>query len=113
VKIEGKAKAVAVFIGESDRWHNESLHSAIVERAHQEGIAGATVFQGIMGFGANSVIHRPAIFRLSPDLPILIYMVDLVERIDPFMDVLHSMVKEGMIATWEVQVERHMHSEEV
>lgn len=107
MKVEGKAKAVAIFIGEADHFHGKPLHTEIVDRAHRAGLAGATVFHGTMGFGANSVIHRPALFRLSQDLPVLIYIVDLAERIDPFLQVLDLLVKEGMVMSWDVNVERY------
>lgn len=110
MKIEGKAKAVAVFLGESDRWHGQPLERAIVERAHNEGLAGATAFHGVTGFGANSVIHRANVFRLSQDRPVFILIVDLAERVDPFLKILDEMVQEGMVITWDVTVEKYVHS---
>ena len=110
MKIEGNGKGITIFIGESDRWHGKPLYAAIVERAKTEGMAGATVMRGIMGFGANSRIHSASILRLSEDLPIVIEMVDTPERIDGFLPILDEMVEEGMVMTWDVVIEKYVHS---
>jgi len=110
MKIEGKAKALAVYIGESDLWHGRPLYAVIVERARELGMAGATVTRGIMGFGANSRIHTTAILRLSEDLPVVIQIVDMPDRIDPFVKELDEMVSEGMVVTWDVIVEQYRSS---
>ena len=67
---------VRVFIGESDKWHHQSLAAALVERLRRENFAGATVFHGVAGFGAHSVLHTTRILRLSEDLPVVIEIVD-------------------------------------
>ncbi len=110
MKIEGKAKALSVYIGESDHWHGKPLYSAIVEKARELGLAGATVTRGIMGFGANSRIHTTAILRLSEDLPVVIQLFDIPERIDLLLKELDEMVDEGLVVTWDVNVERYVHS---
>lgn len=112
MKIEGKAKALSICIGESDHWHGKPLYAAIVERARELGLAGATVTRGVMGFGANSTIHTTAILRLSEELPIVIQIFDLPERIDLLLAELDTMVDEGLVVTWDVNVERYMHSKE-
>jgi hypothetical protein len=110
MKIEGKAKALTVFVGESDHWHGKPLYAAIVEMARELGLAGATVTRGVMGFGANSRIHTTSILRLSEDLPIVVQIVDLPERIDLLMAQLDEMVTEGLVVTQDVNVERYVHS---
>ncbi|MFN3683734.1 MAG: DUF190 domain-containing protein [Fimbriimonadaceae bacterium] len=110
MKIEGKAKAVAIYVGESDRWKGKPLYVAIVEEARRLGMAGATVYRGVMGFGANSRIHTTSILRLSEDLPVSIHIVDVEERVEPFLRLLNEMVSEGLVATWDVTVERYVHS---
>lgn len=110
MKIEGKAKAVAIYIGESDQWKGRPLYVAIVEEAKKLGMAGATVFRGTMGFGANSRIHTASILRLSEDLPVAIHLVDVEERVTPFLRILDDMVSEGLVTTWDVTVERYVHS---
>jgi PII-like signaling protein len=112
VKIEGKGKAVAVYIGETDHWHGKPLYAAIVEKARELGLAGATVTRGIMGFGANSRIHTTAILRLSEDLPVVVQLIDRPERIDLLMKHLDDMVTEGLVCTWDVNIERYVHSQE-
>ena len=110
MKIEGPGKAIAIFIGEMDHWHGKSLYSAIVEKAREMGLAGATVTKGVMGFGAQSRIHTASILRLSEDLPVVIQIVDTVERIEKFLPVLDEMVEEGMVMTWDVTIEKYVHS---
>lgn len=110
MRIEGKALALAVYIGESDHWNGKPLYAAIVEKALELGLAGATVNRGIMGFGANSHIHTTSILRLSEDLPVTVHLVDTHERVQVLLEQLHEMVSEGLIMTWEVQVERYVHA---
>ena len=81
MKITGSGKLLRIFIGESDRYHGRPLYEAIVRRAHDLGLAGATVWRGIEGYGANSRIHTAKILRLSQDLPVLIEIVDTEEKI--------------------------------
>jgi len=111
LKIEGQAKALAVYIGETDHWHGKPLYAAIVERARALGLAGATVTRGIMGFGANSRIHTTAILRLSEDLPVVVQIFDRPDRVDLLAQELHEMVTEGLVVTWDVNVERYVHSQ--
>jgi PII-like signaling protein len=79
IRMQGEGKLVRVFIGESDTWHGKPLYQAIVERAREEGLAGATVVRGIEGFGADSRLHTSRILRLSEDLPVVIEIVDSEE----------------------------------
>jgi PII-like signaling protein len=97
VRIEGQAKLVRIYIGETDRWHGQPLYMAILLKAREMGLAGGTVFRGIAGYGANSVIHTANILRLSEDLPVVIEIVDTDEKIQAFLPVLDEMVKEGLI----------------
>ncbi|MBI2837574.1 MAG: DUF190 domain-containing protein [Acidobacteria bacterium] len=85
-----------IFIGESDRWGGMPLYEAIVQEARKQGLAGATVFRGFEGFGAHSRVHTARILRLSEDLPIVIEIVDSMERIQSFLPALDKMVKEGL-----------------
>lgn len=110
--IEGPAKAVEILVGESDRWHGKPLYAAIVELARSEGLAGATVTRGVMGYGANSRIHTAAILALSEDLPMTVTMIDKPERIDAFLPKLDEMVSGGLVMTWDVTVEKYVHSKE-
>jgi len=104
MKIDGEGELLRVFIGESDRWHGQPLSEAIVRRARELGLAGATVLRGLEGFGAHSRIHTSSILRLSQDLPIVIEIVDKPERIEAFLPILDEMVHEGMITVEKVRV---------
>jgi len=107
MKLEGEGKLLRVFIGESDRWHGKPLYEAIVLAARERGLAGATVLRGPMGFGANSHIHTAKILRLSEDLPIVIEIVDLEDKINEFLPLLDEMVAEGLITVSAVHVVRY------
>lgn len=85
-----------IFVGESDRWKGLPLYEAIVREARQHGLAGATVFKGCEGYGANSRIHTTRILRLSEDLPVVVEIVDTEERIQSFLPLLDEMVTEGL-----------------
>jgi PII-like signaling protein len=97
MKIEGEGQLLRVFVGENDRWEGKPLHQAIVEKARELGMAGATVLRGIEGFGARSRIHTTKILRLSEDLPVVIEIVDREDRIQQILPVLDGMVTEGLI----------------
>jgi len=93
-----------IFIGESDRWHSAPLYEAIVLEARKAGLAGATVLRGISGYGANSRIHTAKILRLSQDLPVVIEIVDLAERIQAALPDLSAMVGQGLITIEDIRV---------
>ena len=104
MKIEGEGRLLRIFIGESDRWHGIPLYEAIVRRAREHGLAGATVLRGIEGFGAHSRLHTAKILRLSEDLPIVIEIVDSVENIEAFLPQLDRMVGEGLVTLERAEV---------
>ena len=110
MKIEGEAKRVRVYIGESDHWHGKALATVIVERCRVEGLAGATVVRGIQGFGANSRIHTTSILNLSTDLPLVVEIVDSAEKIDALLPLLDEMVTEGLITVEPVHVYKYVHA---
>ena len=93
-----------IFIGESDKWHGKPLYEAIVLRARELHLAGATVLRGPMGFGANSRLHTLKVLRLSEDLPMVIEIVDSREKIDAFLPHIEEMVQEGLVTMEKVQV---------
>lgn len=98
-----------IFIGESDRWNHKPLYEAIVLRAREMHLAGATVLRGPMGFGKSSRMHTAKILRLSMDLPIVIEVVDSEEKINSFLPVLESMISGGMVTLERVQVIDYRH----
>ena len=93
-----------IFVGESDRHGHHPLYEAIVLKAREQGLAGATVLRGLMGFGKHSVLHTAKILRLSEDLPMLIEIVDSREKIDTFLPVLSGMIGDGMVTLERVSV---------
>jgi len=90
MKLAGEGLLVRIFIGESDRWDGASLYEAIVQRAREKGLAGATVLRGVEGFGAHNLIHTARIMRLAEDLPIIIEIVDQKEKIEAFLPELDN-----------------------
>ncbi len=93
-----------IYIGESDTWKGENLYAAIVQKAREMKLAGASVFRGIMGFGANSHIHTTKVLRLSEDLPVLIELVDTGENIQKIMPFIEETLKQGMVTQEKINV---------
>src|SRR5256712_7162287 len=98
------AMLLRIFIGESDRWHHQPLYEAIVLKARESHLAGATVLRGPMGFGKSSVLHTAKILRLSMDLPMVIEIVDSEEKIQNFLPVLDEMMQGGLVTLEKVRV---------
>lgn len=108
-KITGTAKRLRIYIGEYDRYNGKSLYQAIVEKAKEMDLAGATVLRGLMGYGANSRIHTASIIDLSSDLPIVVEVVDSEEYINKFLPVLDGMLQEGLVTIDEIAVIKYGH----
>jgi len=104
MKIPQEGCLLRIFIGESDQWQHKPAYEAIVLKAREAGLAGASVFRGAMGFGAHSRMHSMKILRLSEDLPIVIEIVDSQEKIDAFLPQLDAIVQEGLITMERVRV---------
>lgn len=102
--LDGDQVLMRIFIGESDRWHHQPLWMALLQRLRQEGFAGATVFRGIGGFGARSVLHTTLLERLSQDLPLVIEIVDTSEHMERLLPGLEEMVSEGLVTMETVRV---------
>jgi len=93
-----------IYIGESDKLHHKPLYEAIVLKAREAGLAGATVLRGAMGFGASSHLHTAKILRLSMDLPVLIEIIDSHEKIAAFLPFLEESVTEGLVTLEEIRI---------
>jgi PII-like signaling protein len=102
--LNGQQVLVRIFIGESDKWHHQPLSIAILERLRREGFAGGTVFHGVAGFGARSVLHTTHLLRLSEDLPVVIEVVDTEEHVERLTAILDEMVPEGLVTIENVRV---------
>ncbi|MBK9128625.1 MAG: DUF190 domain-containing protein [Phycisphaerales bacterium] len=107
MKLEGEAQLLRIFIGESDKWQGQPLYEAIVLKARELHLAGATVLRGPMGFGKRSRLHTVKILRLSEDLPIIIEIVDSPEKIDELLPHLDAMMGDGLITMEKVRVIRY------
>ncbi len=112
MKLPYESQLLRVFIDETDRYHGRLLYQAIVEKAREMGMAGATVLHGVMGFGAHSRMHASHVLRLSENLPVVIEIVDTSERIEAFLPVLDEMVQEGLVTLEKVKVMAYRHSAE-
>jgi PII-like signaling protein len=102
-------KLLRIFIGDADRHQGRPLYEVIVEQARAHGLAGATVLHGLMGYGAHSRLHTASILRLSTDLPVIIEIVDLPERIDAFLPIVDTLIDDGLVTieAAEVLIYRH------
>ena len=109
MKLEGKAKMLRIHFGEDNQWQGRPLYEAIVERCRKLDIAGATVYRGIEGYGASTIIHRSQMLRRSSDDPILVQIIDKAENIQRLIPALDEMVQEGLIAMSDVEVIKYVH----
>jgi PII-like signaling protein len=104
MKIPEEGFLLRIFIGESDKWEGTPLYEAIVTKARELHLAGATVLRGPMGFGAHSRLHTAKVLRLSEDLPIIIEIIDSKDKIDELMPHIDAMVQEGLVTLERVRV---------
>jgi uncharacterized protein len=109
MKLEGKAKMLRIHFGEDDKWRGQPLYKAIVEKCRELDIAGATVYRGIEGYGASTMIRRSHLLSVSRDAPIMVSVVDVEDRIRKLIPVLDGMVGEGLIAMSDVEVIKYVH----
>jgi PII-like signaling protein len=112
MKLEGKARMLRIHFGEDDKWQGKPLYEAIVVKCRELDIAGATVFRGIEGYGASTLIHKKHLLW-SSDRPIMVSVVDTEENIKKLLPALDEMVAEGLIAMSEVEVIRYVHQDGV
>jgi PII-like signaling protein len=107
MQLPNDATLLRIFFGEADRFDGHPLYEAIVLKAREMGMAGATVLRGSMGFGQTSRLHTAKILRLSEDLPLLIEIVDTADKINTFLPVLDGMMGSGLVTLEKVQVLRY------
>ncbi|MEU8384240.1 DUF190 domain-containing protein [Streptosporangium sp. NPDC048865] len=100
----GRALRLTIFVDDTDTWHHRPLYTEIVHRAHAAGLAGASVFHGLEGFGAASVVHTTRLLSMADDLPVSITIVDTEERIRAFLPQLDDLLIEGLAVLDEVEV---------
>jgi len=112
IKIEGKAKLMRIYIGESDRWQDKPLHEALVTAMRAHDLAGVTVYRGISGYGAHRRVHKEKPFHLSRDQSIMLTVVDTDEKLQAFIPVVDQMVQEGLVVLSEVDIIKYAHRPE-
>jgi PII-like signaling protein len=100
-------RLLRIIVGEDDEYDGRPLYEAIVLALREQGLAGATVYRGIMGFGASSVLHSAHVLRLSEDLPIVIECVDRAEAVEAVLPVLDDMIGEGLVTVERADVRIH------
>ena len=107
---EGQAKLLRVFLGEADRWHDEPLYDAIVKKLRVLGIAGATVYRGILGYGAKGHQHKQSFLHVSRDLPIMLAVVDDADKIATAAEAIEAMLEDGLIVISDANMVRLVRS---
>jgi PII-like signaling protein len=112
MRIPHDAILLRIFLGENDRWERHPLYEAIVLKAREMHLAGATVLRGPMGFGRSSRLHTAKVLRLSEDLPFVVEIVDSEEKINAFLPVLDGMMGSGLITIERVRVLQYGHPAE-
>lgn len=112
MKLPEDGQLLRIFIGESDKYDGRPLYEWIVLKAREQGLAGATVLRGMMGFGAHSRIHTSKILRLSEDLPIVVELVDTGDHLKKFLSSIDIAIKEGLVTLEKAQVVFYRYSKE-
>ncbi len=107
-RLHGRALRLTILLGESDAWHHKPLYSEIVHRARAANLAGASVFHGVEGFGASSLIHTTRLLSLSEDLPVAVVIIDDEERIRAFLSTVDELVSEGLVVLDDCEVIRYV-----
>ncbi len=93
-----------IFVGESDRYQKQPLYEALVELCRDQGVAGATVIKGAMGYGSRSKVHSDRFLRLSSDLPVVIEVVDCQDKIDAVLPLIEDMLQGGLVTLEKARV---------
>jgi PII-like signaling protein len=109
VRIEGKARMMRIYIGESDQWKDAPLHEALIRAMRANDLAGATVYRGILGYGAHRRVHKEKPFHLSSDDSIMLTVVDTEEKLQGFLPIVEQMVQEGLVVLSDVDIIKYAH----
>jgi len=110
IKREGKAKLMRIYIGENDKWHGKPLHKALIESMRANDIAGVTVYQGILGYGANRRIHKDSALHLSHDRPVMLSVVETENKLQAYFPILDDMVQQGLVVLSDVDIIKYTHN---
>ncbi len=109
IKIEGKAKMMRIFVGESDHWQDKPLHEVLMRAMRANDLAGVTVYRGILGYGAHRRLHKDKAFHLSHDASIMLSVVDTEEKLQNFLPLVDKMVQEGLVVLSDVEIIKYAH----
>lgn len=109
VKIEGKARMMRIYIGESDLWQDQPLHQALVRAMRANDMAGVTVYRGILGYGAHRRVHKDKAFHLSHDASLMLTIVDTEEKLKTFLPIVEKMVHEGLVVMSDADIIKYAH----
>jgi PII-like signaling protein len=109
VKREGKAKLMRICIGENDKWRGKPLYEALLESMRSNDLAGVTVYQGVLGYGANRRIHKDSALHLSHDRPIMLSVIDTKEKLEAYFPLLDEMILQGLVVLSDVDVISYSH----
>lgn len=107
MELTGAALRLTVLLGEADQWHHRPVYTELVHRAHAAGLAGASVFRGVEGFGRAHHIHTARILSLSEDLPVAVVIVDAEQKVRAFLPQLDELISGGVAFVEPVEVVRH------
>jgi PII-like signaling protein len=110
---EGPAKLLRVFLGEADKWHDEPLYDAIVKKLRMLDIAGATVYRGILGYGAKGHQHKKSFFHVSRDMPIMLSVIDTADKITTAAAAIENMLEDGLIVISDAEIVRLVRSSKI
>ena len=108
MKVETEARLVTIYVNSKDQWHGRPLYSAIVHLCLEQGIAGATVMRCIEGYGAHHHLHTLRLLEASENLPVRIEIIDVPERIDPFLKSLEGVIGEGLVTVTNTHIFRYL-----
>lgn len=108
---QGPARLMRIFLGEADQWHGEPLYEAIVKRLRMMEISGATVYRGVLGYGAKGHTHKQSFWHLSKDLPVMIMVVDSTEKLEQASAAVEEMIGDGLIVFSDVEMIRLVHTQ--
>ncbi|HUB18597.1 MAG TPA: DUF190 domain-containing protein [Acidobacteriaceae bacterium] len=107
MKIEGKARLMRIYVGESDRWQDKPLHEALVHAMRANDIAGVTVYKGVLGYGAHRRVHKERPAHLSKDASIMLSAIDTEGKLQAFLPVVEQMVQEGLVVLSDVDIVKY------
>ena len=110
VRIEGKAMLMRIFVGENDKWGDIPLHTALLQSMRANDIAGVTVYEGVLGYGANRRIHKETTLNLSHDRPMMLSVVDSEEKLRAYFPILDGMVQQGLVVLSDVDIVTYKHN---